>query len=62
MRVTFDTNTLADVVSPETSQRPNGAAHGAKVRATIRAGTVQGFFCETMITRIGREPNRAAAG
>jgi hypothetical protein len=53
MRVTFDTNTLADVVSPETSQRPNGASAGAKVRAAVQAGTVQGFFCETMITLEG---------
>lgn len=53
MRVTFDTNTLADVVAPETSQRPTGAPDGTKVRAAIRAGTIQGFFCETMITLEG---------
>jgi hypothetical protein len=53
MRVTFDTNTLADIVSPATSQRPNGAADGAKVRAAIRTGTVQGLFCETLITLEG---------
>jgi hypothetical protein len=53
MRVTFDTNALADVVAPATSQRPNGATDGTKVRAAIRAGTVQGFFCETMITLEG---------
>ena len=44
MRVTFDTNTLVDVVSPTTSQRPSGAADGATVRAAIEAGAVQGFF------------------
>ena len=53
IRVTFDTNPLADVVAPVTSQRLNGAADGAKVRSTIRAGTIQGFFCETMITLEG---------
>ena len=53
LRVTFDTNTLADVVAPESSQRSNGAADGAKVRSAIRAGIVQGFFCETMITLEG---------
>ena len=52
LRVTFDTNTLADVVAPESSQRSNGAADGAKVRSAIRAGIVQGF-CETMITLEG---------
>ena len=51
--MTFDTNTLADVVAPESSQRSNGAADGAKVRSAIRAGIVQGFFCETMITLEG---------
>jgi hypothetical protein len=49
MRVTFDTNTLADVVSPATSQRPTGAADGATVRAAIQAGAVRGFFCEALI-------------
>jgi hypothetical protein len=49
MRVTFDTNTLADVVSPTTSQRPTGAADGATVRAAIESGVVQGFFCEALI-------------
>jgi hypothetical protein len=53
VRVTFDTNTLADVVAPESSQRSNGVADGAKVRSAIRAGIVQGFFCETMITLEG---------
>ncbi len=49
MRVTFDTNTLADVVSPATSQRPTGAADGAIVRAAIQAGAVRGFFCEALV-------------
>jgi hypothetical protein len=53
MRITFDTNTLADVVSPETSQRPTGAADGAKVRAAVQAGTIHGVFCETLITLEG---------
>jgi hypothetical protein len=49
MRITFDTNTWADVVSPSTSQRPTGAADGATVRAAIQAGALQGFFCEALI-------------
>ena len=54
MRVTFDTNTLSDVISPETSQRGAiGVANAAKVRAAIEAGHVQGFFCETAITLEG---------
>jgi hypothetical protein len=53
MQVTFDTNTLADVVSPATSQRPTGAVDGVAVRTAIQAGTVQGFFCETLITLEG---------
>jgi hypothetical protein len=54
MRVTFDTNALNDVISPETSQRgANGTANGTKVRAAIEAGRVQGFFCETLVTLEG---------
>ncbi len=54
MRVTFDTNALNDVISPETSQRgASGTANGIKVRAAIEAGRVQGFFCETLVTLEG---------
>lgn len=56
MRVTFDTNALNDLISPETSQR--GARRtdsGTKVRAAIEAGRVQGFFCETLVTLEGIE-------
>jgi hypothetical protein len=53
MQVTFDTNTLADVVSPETSQRRTGPADGATVRVAIQTGAIQGFFCETLITLEG---------
>jgi hypothetical protein len=53
MRVTFDTNTLADIVSPDTSQRLDGSVHASKVRAAIQAGNVQGVFCETLITLEG---------
>lgn len=53
MHVTFDTNTLADVVSPLTSQRPDGQANGIKVRSALQAGSLQGYFCETMITLEG---------
>jgi hypothetical protein len=54
MRVTFDTNALNDLISPETSQRgARGTANGIKVRAAIEAGRVQGFFCETLVTLEG---------
>jgi hypothetical protein len=55
MRVTFDTNALNDVISPETSQRgASGTANGIKVRAAVvEAGRVQGFFCETLVTLEG---------
>jgi hypothetical protein len=48
LTVTFDTNTLASVVSPETAQRGTGP-YGAIVRAAIRSGHVQGFFSETLV-------------
>jgi hypothetical protein len=52
LTVTFDTNTLASVVSPETAQRGTGAS-GAAVRSAIQAGRIQGFFSETLITLEG---------
>lgn len=54
LTVTFDTNTLASVVSPETAQRDTGAS-GAAVRTAIRAGHLQGFFSETLVTLEGVE-------
>jgi hypothetical protein len=54
MRVTFDTNALNDVLSLEVSQRGETVtANGAKVRAVIESGSVQGFFCETLVTLEG---------
>jgi hypothetical protein len=52
LTVTFDTNTFASVVEPETAQRGTGAA-GSHVRKAIQAGHVQGFFCETIVTLEG---------
>lgn len=49
LTVTFDTNTLASVVSPETAQRGTRESGGA-VRAAIIAGRVQGFFSATLVT------------
>src|SRR5882757_8760654 len=54
LTVTFDTNTLASVVSPETAQRETGAS-GAAVRIAIKAGQIQGFFSETLVTLEGVE-------
>jgi hypothetical protein len=52
LTVTFDTNTLASVVSPETAQRGTGTS-GATIRTAIQAGDIQGFFSETLITLEG---------
>lgn len=52
LTVTFDTNTLASVVAPETAQRGTGE-RGAIVAAAIRAGRIRGFFSETVITLEG---------
>jgi hypothetical protein len=57
--VTFDTNTLASAVSPATAQRNTGPA-GAVVHDAIRAGCIQGFFSETLITLEGIENNLRA--
>jgi hypothetical protein len=47
--VTFDTNTLASVVSPENGQRGTETS-GATVQAAIQAGHIRGFFSETIVT------------
>jgi hypothetical protein len=52
LTVTFDTNTLASVVAPETAQRNTGES-GAIVAAAMRAGRIRGFFSETVITLEG---------
>ena len=54
LTVTFDTNTLASVVSPESAQRESGIS-GAVVQAALRAGRIQGFFSETLLTLEGIE-------
>jgi hypothetical protein len=54
LTVTFDTNTLASIVSPETAQRDTGAS-GAAVRTAIKAGHIHGFFSETLVTLEGVE-------
>lgn len=52
LTVTFDTNTLASVVAPETAQRGTGES-GAIVAAAMRARRIRGFFSETVITLEG---------
>jgi hypothetical protein len=52
LTVTFDTNTLASVVAPETAQRGTGES-GAIVAAAMRVGRIRGFFSETVITLEG---------
>ena len=56
LTVTFDTNTLESVVSPDAAQSRAGhdtGPSGAAVRAAIQAGRLQGFFSETHITTEG---------
>jgi hypothetical protein len=56
MRVTFDTNTLRDIVLPDKSQRkPTGEINGNKVRAAIQSGKIHGVFCEVLVTLEGIE-------
>ncbi len=52
LTVTFDTNTLASVVAPETAQRGTGES-GAIVAAAMRVGRIRGFFSETVIALEG---------
>jgi hypothetical protein len=54
LAITFDRNTLASMVSPETAQRDTGAG-GAVVRTAIEARHVQGAFSETLVTMEGVE-------
>jgi hypothetical protein len=52
LKVTFDTNTLASVVSPETAQRDTGESGGA-IRHAIQNERIAGFFSETIVTLEG---------
>jgi hypothetical protein len=54
LTVTFDTNTLASVISPQAAQRDTGMS-GAAVRTAIQDGRILGFFCETLVTLEGIE-------
>lgn len=49
LTVTFDTNTLASVVAPETAQRGTSES-GTIVATAMPAGRIRGFFSETVIT------------
>jgi hypothetical protein len=50
--VTFDSNTLDSVVSPETAQRENRDA-AVTVQAAVKDGRIRGFFSETLYTLEG---------
>src|SRR5580658_2287073 len=54
LTVTFDTNTLRSVVSPENAQRATGPS-GTAVKRSIQAGEIQGFFSETLVTLEGMQ-------
>ena len=55
MRVTFDTNTLDLVSRPERHTRGPDYLHGRKVNQALKAGTLSGFFSETLVTLEGIE-------
>ena len=59
LTVTFDTNALESVVSPDAAQRNTGIA-GAAIRDAIRHGTITGFISETLITLEGIERRKRA--
>jgi hypothetical protein len=61
LTVTFDTNALADVISPETSQHPTDPADATWVRGAVLAGSIRGFFSETLITIEGIKTKDRAA-
>lgn len=50
MRVTFDTNTLDRAVRPERFPKDVRQAEYIKVRQGLMSGTIDGFFCETIVT------------
>jgi hypothetical protein len=52
LKVTFDTNALASVVSPETAQRGSGKSGGA-IRKAIQDERIAAFFSETIVTLEG---------
>lgn len=53
MRITFDTNSLMDLVAPKPTQRPQNREAAANVQDAIAAGVLWGFFCETLVTLEG---------
>ncbi len=52
LSVTFDTNSLWSVTSPDTAQRATGA-EGAVIRKAIQEERIRGFFSETVLTLEG---------
>jgi hypothetical protein len=61
LTVTFDTNALNDLVWPKRSQLGSaGHMHATKVLAAIKAGSIQGYFCETLVTLEGIQRNDRA--
>ncbi len=53
MRVTFNTNSVMDLAAPRATQRPELQHAAAQVRAALKAGRLQGFFSETLVTLEG---------
>lgn len=57
MRVTFDSNTLDRAVRPERSPKDVRQTEYFKVQQGLTSGSIEGFFCETIVTCEGIENN-----
>src|SRR5712691_10310897 len=55
MRVTFDTNSLDRAARPERFPRDPRQVDCIKVRDALAAGTLRGYFSETLVTLEGIE-------
>ena len=60
MRVTFDTNTLDRAVRPERFPKDVRQTEYIKVHQGLISGSIEGFFCETVVTCEGIQKNDRA--
>jgi len=61
MKVTFDTNTLDRAVRPERFPKDPRQPDYRKVHDALRRGSIQGFFCETLVIIEGIQRKQRAA-